>query len=203
MRNSVSIVMVLLVALAFYFLGKKSGASNTKISMVENVEMIKQIAELGALDVTGNVKLKISNKEDNDGTLAKFKNYFSENTLLVTLPYEAKFGVDMSNQKLNINTKASTVVITLPHCKLLSLQLKMDRMETMSQTGLFMSATMDDLVKAQKKLYAQALTNIENNPAYIKMAEKHITEILSNYYKPLGYSVSCIFENNTLINNLK
>ena len=203
MRNSVSIVMVLLVALAFYFLGKKSGASNTKISMVENVEMIKQIAELGALDVTGNVKLKISNKEDNDGTLAKFKNYFSENTLLVTLPYEAKFGVDMSNQKLNINTKASTVVITLPHCKLLSLQLKMDRMETMSQTGLFMSATMDDLVKAQKKLYAQALTNIENNPAYIKMAEKHITEILSNYYKPLGYSVSCIFENNSLMNNLK
>ena len=203
MRNSVSIVMVLLVALAFYFLGKKSGASNTKISMVENVEMIKQIAELGALDVTGNVKLKISNKEDNDGTLAKFKNYFSENTLLVTLPYEAKFGVDMSNQKLNINTKASTVVITLPHCKLLSLQLKMDRMETMSQTGLFMSATMDDLVKAQKKLYAQALINIENNPAYIKMAEKHITEILSNYYKPLGYSVSCIFENKSLINNLK
>ena len=203
MRNSVSIVMVLLVALAFYFLGKKSGASNTKVSLVENVEMIKQIAELGALDVTGNVKLKISNKEDNDGTLAKFKNYFSENTLLVTLPYEAKFGVDMSNQKLNINTKASTVVITLPHCKLLSLQLKMDRMETMSQTGLFTSATMDDLVKAQKKLYAQALINIENNPAYIKMAEKHITEILSNYYKPLGYSVSCIFENNSLINNLK
>ena len=203
MRNSVSIVMVLLVALAFYFLGKKSGASNTKISMVENVEMIKQIAELGALDVTGNVKLKISNKEDSDGTLAKFKNYFSENTLLVTLPYEAKFGVDMSNQKLNINTKASTVVVTLPHCKLLSLQLKMDKMETMSQTGLFMSATMDDLVKAQKKLYAQALVNIEQNPQYIKMAEKHITEILSNYYKPLGYSVSCIFENNSLLNNLK
>jgi len=203
MRNSVSIVMVLLVALAFYFLGKKNGASNTKISLVENVEMIKQIAELGALDVTGNVKLKISNKEDNDGTLAKFKNYFSENTLLVTLPYEAKFGVDMNNQKLNINTKAFTVVITLPHCKLLSLQLKMDRMETMSQTGLFMSATMDDLVKAQKKLYAQALVNIEQNPQYIKMAEKHITEILSNYYKPLGYSVSCIFENNSLLNNLK
>jgi len=203
MKNSVSIILVLLVAIAFYFLGKKSGASNTKISLVENVEMIKQIAELGALDVTGNVKLKISNKEDNDGTLAKFKNYFSENTLLVTLPYEAKFGVDMSNQKLNINTKASTVVITLPHCKLLSLQLKMDRMETMSQTGLFMSATMDDLVKAQKKLYAQALVNIEQNPQYIKMAEKHITEILTNYYKPLGYSVSCIFENNSILNNLK
>ena len=203
MKNSVVIVLVLVTAFAFYFLGKKNGASNTKISLVENVEMIKQIAELGALDVTGNVKLKISNKEDSDGTWSKFKNYFSENTLLVTVPYEAKFGVDMSNQKLDIDTKSSTVVVTLPHCKLLSMQLKMDRMETMSQTGLFMSATMDDLVKAQKKLYAQALLNIEKNPEYIKMAEKHITEILSNYYKPLGYTVSCKFENAPTTNFLK
>lgn len=203
MKNSVVIVLVLLIAFSFYFLGKKNGASNTKISLVENVEMIKQIAELGALDVTGNVKLKISNKEDSDGTWSKFKNYFSENTLLVTVPYEAKFGVDMSNQKLDIDTKSSTVVVTLPHCKLLSMQLKMDRMETMSQTGLFMSATMDDLVKAQKKLYAQALLNIEKNPEYIKMAENHITEILSNYYKPLGYTVRCEFENAPTTNFLK
>ncbi len=197
MKNSVVIVLVLLIAFSFYFLGKKNGESNTKISLVENVEMIRQIAELGALDVTGNVKLKISNKEDNDGTWAKFKNYFSENTLLVTLPYQAKFGVDMSNQKMDIDTKAASVLINLPHCKLLSLQLKMDKMETMSQTGIFMNATMDDLIKAQKKLYAVAHLNIENNPEYIMMAEKHITEILSNYYKPLGYTVKCVFENTT------
>ena len=203
MKNSVVIVLVLLIAFSFYFLGKKNGESNTKISLVENVEMIKQIAELGALDVTGNVKLKISNKEDNDGTWAKFKNYFSENTLLVTLPYQTKFGVDMSNQKMDIDTKAASVVIHLPHCKLLSLQLKMDKMETMSQTGIFMNATMDDLVKAQKKLYAEALFNIENNPEYIKMAEKHITEILSNYFKPLGYTVKCVFENNISTNILQ
>ena len=203
MKNSVVIVMVLVIAFAFYFLGKKNGESNTKISLIENTEMIKQIAELGALDVTGNVKLKISNKVDNDGTWAKFKNYFSENTLLVTLPYQAKFGVDMSDQKMNVDTKAASVVITLPHSKLLSLQLKMDKMETMSQTGIFMNATMDDLVKAQKKLYAQALLNIESNSEYIKMAEKHITEILTNYYKPLGYSVKCVFENTTSTNILK
>ena len=203
MKNSIVIVLVLLIAFSFYFLGKKNGASNTKISLVENVEMIKQIAELAALDVTGNVKLKISNKEDIDGTWGKFKNYFTENTLLVTLPYEAKFGIDMSNQKMNIDTKAATVEIRLPHCKLLSLQLKMDRMETMSQTGIFTNASMDDLVNAQKKLYAQALLSIENNADYIKMAEKHIAEILSNYYKPLGFTVRCIFENTTSINILK
>ena len=192
-RTPVLLFLALLVAVAFYFLGKKNGASDTKISMVENVEMIKQIAELAALDVTGNIKLKISNKGDESGSWSKFKNYFSENTLLVTLPYEAKFGVDMSNQKMNIDTKASTASIYLPHCKLLSFQLKMDRMETMTQTGIFTSASMDDLVKAQKQLYTQALQKIEKDSAYISMAEKHIAEILTNYYKPLGYTVKCIF----------
>ena len=192
--NTIVIFLILLGAIAFYFLGKKNGASDIKISMVENVEMIKQIAELAALDVTGSVKLKISNKGDENGSWSKFKNYFSENTLLVTLPYEAKFGVDLSNQKMNVNTKENTAIIYLPHCKLLSLQLKMDKMETMTQTGIFTSASMEDLVKAQKQLYIQALQNIEKDTAYISMAEKHIAEIMINYYKPLGYNVKCVFE---------
>jgi hypothetical protein len=195
-RNSLLIFLVMLITIGFYFLGKKNGASDTKISMVENVEMIKQIAELAALDVTGNVKLKISNTGDENGAWSKFKNYFSENTLLVTLPYEAKFGVDMSNQKMKIDTKANTIIIYLPHCKLLSMQLKMDKMETMAQTGIFASASMDDLVKAQKQLYLQALQNMEKDPAYISLAEKHIEEILNNYYKPLGYKVTCKFSEN-------
>ncbi|MFN0082926.1 MAG: hypothetical protein ACKVOM_10455 [Ferruginibacter sp.] len=48
MKNYIAIVIVYLIAIAFYFLGKKNGESNTKISLFENVEMIMQIAELGA-----------------------------------------------------------------------------------------------------------------------------------------------------------
>ena len=196
MKNTGFIIfLVLLVSAAFYFLGKKNGGRDAKVTMVENVEMIKQIAELSALDVTGSVNLKISNKGDENGNWEKFKNYFAENTLQVNLPYEAKFGVDMSNQKMMINSKAGTANISLPHCKLMSLQLKMDRMETMTQTGLFTSASMNDLVKAQKQLYTQALSQLENNASHIKLAEEHIVTILNNYYKPLGYKVSCTFQN--------
>ncbi len=195
MKNTgLLIFLVVLVAGAFYFLGKKSGSNNATISMVENVDMIKQIAELSALDVAGTLNLKVSNKGEESGTWDKFKNYFAENTLQVNLPYDAKYGVDMSNQKLTIDTKAATATITLPHCKLMSLQVKIDKMETMTQTGLFASASMNDLVKAQKQLYTQALAKLENDSNYIKLAEQHITEIINNYYKPLGYKVNCVFE---------
>jgi Protein of unknown function (DUF4230) len=203
MKNtSLLIFLVLLVAGAFYLLGKKSGNNDQVISMVENVEMVKQIAELSALTVSGNVNLKVSNKGEEDGTWAKFKNYFAENTLQVNLPYDVKYGVDMSSQKLVIDTKAQNVTITLPHCKLMSLQVKMDKMETMTQTGLFASASMGDLVKAQKQLYTQALLKLENDANYIKLAEQHIVDILNNYYKPLGFKVNCIFNDtkNTNVN---
>ncbi len=201
-QNGLLIFLVLLVAAAFYFLGKKSGKSDATTTMLQNVEMIKQIAELAALDVTGTMNVKISNKGKEEGTWAKFKNYFAENTLQVNVPYEAKFGVDMSNQKMNIDTKAGTVKIILPSCKLMSMQLQLDKMETMTQTGIFASASMNDLVKAQKQLYAQSIKQLESDPKYLKLAEAHIVSILTNYYKPLGYTVTCSFGENKSVNPL-
>jgi Protein of unknown function (DUF4230) len=194
MKNNVIVVfLIMLVAGAFYFLGKKSGKKDATITLVENVEMIKQIAELSALDVTGNLKLKVSNKGDENGVWDKFKNYFAENTMHISLPYDAKYGVDMSNQKMNVDTKAGTITITLPHCKLMSMQLRLDKMETMAQTGLFANASMNDLTKAQKQLYNEAMLKLENDANYIKLAEEHINTIFTNYYKPLGYKVACVF----------
>ena len=196
MKNTVVIFLILLVSAAFYFLGKKNGSAEAKTTMIENVDMIKQIAELGALDVTGNLNMKVSNAGDDAGTWSKFKNYFAENTLQVDLPYEAKYGVDMSNQKMKIDTKAGTAVISLPACKLLSLQLKIDKMSTISQTGLFVRATPDDLVKAQKQLYTDAMSKLQNDPKFLTLAEEHIKAIIVKYYKPLGYKVTCIFGEN-------
>lgn len=193
--NVVLIFLIVLVAGAFYLLGKKNGASSQKTTMVENVNLVKLIAELGALDVTGKLDMKVSNKGEESGNWDRFKNYLAENTLQVSVPFEAKFGVDMSHQKMNINTKDSLAVISLPHARLLSLQLKMDRLETMTQTGIFTKTSMDDLVKAQKRMYVQAMEKIEKDPAYIKLAEDHIVTILDNYYKPLGYKVKCEFTN--------
>jgi Protein of unknown function (DUF4230) len=192
-QNGLMIFLVLMLSLSFYFLGRKNGKSEASTTIVQNVEIVKQIAELGALQVSATSNIKISNKGDEKGVWDKFKNYFAENTLQVNVPYDAKYGVDLSNQNVKVDTKKSTMIIYLPHCKLISMQLKLDKMETMAQTGVFASATMSDLVNAQKQLYAQVLTGLENNPSNIKLAEQHIAEIFTNYYKPLGYGVECVF----------
>ena len=193
MKNGIVIALVLLVAAAFYFLGKKNGEGQTQTDIIQNVALIKEIAQLASLEVNGETKITVTNKGDGKDVWDKVKNYFAENTLQVALPYEAKFGVDMKNQQITINSKDSTVTIALPAAKLLSMQLRLDRLESMNKTGLFSLVTMEEFVSAQKQLYASASATLEGNQSYLRLAEDNIRNTLSKYYQPMGYKVVCVF----------
>ena len=187
MRNNALIIfLVLLVAAAFYFLGKKNGSNTTKTDVVHNVEMIKEIAELSALNVYGTTQTTITNRGDNASMWSKFKNYFAESTLRLAIPYEAKYGVDMSHQEVVIDTKAGTAIIYLPECKLLSLQLKLDKVDAITKTGVLNTITVDEYIKAQKQLYEEANKAVSANANNINLAKDHIRVILEKYYKPMG-----------------
>lgn len=193
MRNTFLILLLVsVIAVAFYLLGRKSGSSQVKTDIVQNVGVVKQIAELAALDVSGTTSLKVTNNTG-QGNWDKFKNYFTESTLLLSLPFDARYGVDLTNQQMNIDTKSGTVIIYLPECKLLNMQFRLDKTEAMTQSGIFSSVTVNEYVQAQKQLYNQAVTSLEKNSGYIKLAEENISLVLSRYYEPLGYKVKCVF----------
>ncbi len=194
MKNTFLIIfLVLLVALGFYLLGKKNSSNNITADIVQNVALVKEIAELSAVDVSGTTKIRISNKGDNATMFERLKNYFAENTLELSIPYEAKYGVDMANQKVDINQRDSVVYIYFPKCSLLSLQLRLDKVDAISKTGIFNSMTIEDVTGAQKKLYEDAAKLLEGNEKYLQMARERIEEILQKYYTPLNLKVICVF----------
>ena len=195
MKNlSLTIILVMIIAVAFYFLGKKNGSNDVKTDFIQNTEMVKQIAELSALQVDGNITVKVSNLGDNKTIWGKVKNYFAESTLQITIPYQAKYGVDINNQKLAITSDDSTANIQFPKCKLLSLQLQLDKVNTMSKTGLFNTITLDEYVAVQKQLYEQCNSQLMNNAENIKAAENNIQTIIQKYYTPLHLRVLSVFE---------
>ncbi len=191
--NTVTIFLIVLVAVAFYFLGRSNGAGKTKTSVVQNVALVKEIAQLASLQVNGVANVKMSNRDSGDGVWNKFKNFFTENTLQVSLPYEAKYGVDLSTHKVSIDTKSGVATIYLPPVKLMSMQLRIDKLESMNQTGLLNTTSIGDFVKAQKQLYATVSSTLDNNNEFLKLSEENITHTLEKYYSPLGYKVKCVF----------
>ena len=191
--TTIIIVMLLLLCGAMYFLGKKNGTTEIKATIINNQLMVQQIAELSALDVSGTTTAKLSNAGDNNSFWEGFKNYLAENTLQVTVPYHAKYGVDMSKGRVNINKNDTAVVLNFPPVKLLSFQLLLDKIEVMNQTGLFSRTTIADMRKAQQQMYVSANEQLSNNAGYQTKAREHITAIFTQYYKPLGYKVICNF----------
>jgi len=195
--NKVLVFILLILAFAFYFLGKSCN-NKTKTTLIQNTAIIKEIAELGSLSVSGTATIKESNKEDNTGMYAELKNIFIEKTLNLSIPFEAKYGVEMKNQAIHIDTKVKQVTIHLPPVKLLSFQLQLNNLEAIGKTGWLNAISLDDFVKVEKVLYNTQLTSLQNNGANKKLAEEHIRLLLQKYYEPLGLTVNCVFADKAL-----
>ncbi|MCH5599463.1 DUF4230 domain-containing protein [Niabella ginsengisoli] len=80
-----------------------------------NDVLIKQIAELSALEVQGNASIKSSNIKDDGSVSDNFKKLFMERTFNISVPYVAKYGINLNNQKINIEEKNKQVYIVLPN----------------------------------------------------------------------------------------
>jgi uncharacterized protein DUF4230 len=195
MKTRFLIVVSILLLIAVYFLGKKNGTTETRETFIENVATIKQIAELAALEVKGTTTITLSNASQDSGWWTGLRNYLVENTLQVTVPYTAKFGVDIAQGNCNVAIKDSTVQIGLPACKLLSLQLRLDELETMNHTGVFASTTIQDLANAEKAMYQQVLQQLSSDTSMINQSQKHTQDIFNTIYAPAGYHVVCNFKN--------
>lgn len=186
-------VLLIIVLGLFFLLGQKTAGTDTKKNIAENIAMARQVADLAALQVNGNTIISIVNETPDKGEWNKFKDFFTVNSLQIVVPYLAKYGIAMSSGEIKITNKDSLLEISLPECKLLGLQLQLDRFDGMNTNGLFTKITIGELSAVQKQIYTETMNQVSNNQ-YLKLqAQDHIQNIFKRYYKPLGYEVACKF----------
>jgi hypothetical protein len=71
--------------------------------------------------------------------------------------------------------------------------LQLDKVNAVSQTGLFNTITLDEYIIVQKQLYLECNKQLVNNTTNLKLAEDNIRFILQKYYAPLQLKVQCVF----------
>lgn len=195
--NSTKIIIVLagLLSVACYMLGKKQGSEIVQQQVVNNVQLVKEMASLATLEINGSTSVSLSNiSNQKAGWMTSLKKYLTENTLQVTIPYKALYGVKVDSQKIEIKESSKLVKIILPKAGLLSMQLQLDKLTTMNQTGLFSSTSINDLATAQKQLYNQVETSLIGNVGYIQQAQTQVKKVIEQYYKPFGFQVEILFQ---------
>ena len=185
---------ILLAALGFYF-GYTSSRNNTEEKFIHNYEIIKNIAEMGSLEVRGVSKSETKLNSNENTIVDVFEKTFFEKMIKIEIPYVAKYGVSLTNQEIAIREDKTTIFVTLPLVQLLSYELRLDQSDATSKRGLLIFENDNDYLDASKKLYIESRKSLETNTTFMKQSEEQLVKLIKTYLVPTGKNVEVHFEN--------
>src|SRR5437762_3023824 len=102
MRYITWFIMILATLIVGYNIGKLFTNRDNKTQLTENYSFVREIAELASIEVSGTTTFTSSNV-NNDGSFSdELKRLFLEKTVRLSVPYTAKYGVDLRERNLRI-----------------------------------------------------------------------------------------------------
>lgn len=193
MKKIITWLVIILFIILVFWLGQWSGSRTVNEQVLSNSLIVREIAELASLEVEGNASIKRSNVENSGNWTDNLKKVFAENTIWVTVPYTAKYGVDVNEQNFKVNVNKKKVQVTLPAPQLLSYELRLNKMETANRKGWLMFSDDDTYTDVQKKLYETSRAQLQDNKVYIERSKEKIRNIIARYYAPFELEVDIRF----------
>lgn len=195
-KGCVMITLLLLcvaIGVLAYFIGRNTQPEGYN-SLIFNTAFIKDIAELATLETQGSASIRSTNITDDGSFSDALKKLFNERTVNISVPYIAKYGVNLGKQSVKIEKKDSVVTIILPQPQLLSYELKMDGLNIFSRTGILQSIDEQGFIRLEQKLYAQSRAQLEKNDTYKNIAKEKVQKVLDAYYAPMNLRVTLVFD---------
>lgn len=191
------LIVVIAACIIAYTFGKKKGEADSETALIQNVAFVRDVAELASVEVSGTTTYKSTNAPaDATGISAALRKAFFEKSVTINAPYIAKYGVDLNEQNFRIFRADSVVEVRMPHAKLLSFELRLDRLETAASKGLLLFEDDDFYTDFQKKMYAQSRAQAEVSTIYLRRAEERVCRLMGRYFGAVGLPVRCVFEQN-------
>jgi hypothetical protein len=193
------LVGLIIVAGLAYYLGKKEG--NVQITNIATNEIfVKEIAELAALEVRGNAHIKTTNMDKGAGWVKSLKKAFLEESIEISIPYTAKYGIGTDSTEIKINIlEGKMLLVKIPEPKLLSYEMHLNKATSSTQLGWLQSESNARYIEVQTALYQQSKSEASASIKNKELAAQKLTKILAQYYAPLGYEVQVQFGTNSVI----
>ncbi|RPE12085.1 DUF4230 domain-containing protein [Chitinophaga lutea] len=195
MKRILQWLVVILFIVFIFWLGQRFGSRTVNQQVLSNSLIVKEIAELASLEVQGNASIKRSNVDNSGAWTDNLKKVFAENTIWVTVPYTAKYGVDVNEKNFDVKVSDKKVTVSLPAPQLLSYELRLSQMETANKKGWLMFSDDETYTDVQKKLYETSRDQLQHNAIYLEQCKEKIRNIIGTYYAPMKYTVEVKFGN--------
>lgn len=184
MKNFIRFVVLLGLAILVFWLGQQFGSKRVNQNILSNSMIVREIAELASLEVQGVASIKRSNVENDGSWTSSMKKTFLESTIWVSVPYLAKYGIDINEKNFDVAVSDKLIAVSLPEPRMLSYELKLDKMETSNRKGWLLFQNDETYTDVQKKLYQTSREQLENNKLYVNQSKDKISKIIRQYYQP-------------------
>jgi hypothetical protein len=193
-RNLAWLLMIIATLIVGYTIGKWFSKKADKTDLTENYSFVRSIAELASLEVSGTTTLTNTNITNDGSWTDEFRRLFIERTVRLSVPYTAKYGVNMNDSSLRIIRSDSVLRVYLPQPQLLSYEVHLDRLEASNQKGWFQFENEETYPQLQKRLYSESRGKLQNNETYLRQSRDKICEIIAKYFAPLHVRTICIYD---------
>lgn len=168
--------------------------TETKTEFINNPQSIKAIAELSTLEIESTAEYSESNLTENKSIWYDMRDYFTERTILLKLPYQAKFGIQLTEKEVKIKRENNTtVLIEIPKPTLLSFSPRLDRMNQYSKNGAFVFQKDNKFLDPLKKLYSETESKLKKDSNLIQQSEEKVIAVLKKIYQPLNVDIQIKF----------
>jgi hypothetical protein len=188
------LILILSTLYLGYNLGKLTSKPKEHTDLTMNYAFVRSIAEMASLEVSGTTTLKSSNVTNDGSWSDELKRVFIERTVRLSVPYTAKYGVNLNDSSLRIERTDSILKVYLPQPKLLSYEIHLNRLEASNEKGWFQFENEETYPQFQKKLYNDSRAQLQNHSGYIEQSRGKICEIIAKYFAPMNVKTQCVFE---------
>ncbi|MCX6198042.1 MAG: hypothetical protein NTY88_02310 [Bacteroidetes bacterium] len=182
MKKILVIILLAILNTAGVVIGYIKGAEKVRNGLVANFPTVKNLVQGTTVEFDSVVSISLT-RGDDETLFNLLKADSKVDSVLFSIPYYARYGVDLTVRNFRLFRNEETVEVWLPDTKLQYCELKFDRMLLNGKTTSNCTATL------RTKLYEYIIPLLEKNKTNRKISKTATVKTLMYYFMPYKFEL--------------
>ncbi len=182
MKKILVLLLIAILTTAGVVIGFIKGAEKVRNGLVANFPTVKNLVQGTTVEFDSVISVSIT-KQDDEALFNLLNTDSKAETVSFSIPYYARYGVDLTVRNFRLFRNEETVEVWLPDTKLQYCELKFDRMI------LNEKATSNMTSAVRGKLYEFIIPVLEKNKINRKISKTATVKALMFYFMPYKFDL--------------
>lgn len=182
MKKILVIILIAILTTAGAVIGYIKGAEKVRNGLVANFPTVKNLVQGTTVEFDSVISVSLT-KTDDDVLYNLLKLDSKADSISFSIPYYARYGVDLTVRNFRLFKNEETVEVWLPDTKLQYCELKFDRMI------LDGKAASNHTAQSRAKLYEYIIPLLEKNKTNRKASKTATVKALMYYFMPYKFDL--------------